>query len=183
MFGFAVAGLLLGHSLSYLVAFRDPHHRELILQRTGHGYLPAAADVALILMVAAVVALVARVWSGPGGGEPGSVGSLVGLLALVQVGAFAGQEVLERLVAGAPLDDLVRDHLLAIGIVVQVAVAFVGAALLRWTARTVARLAGVVGVLRSRPRPVPAWGLPEPADLPRERVVATRRAVRAPPLS
>jgi hypothetical protein len=181
VFGFAVAGLLLGHSFSYLVAYRDPHHRDLILERTGHGYLPAATDVALMIAIAGVVALVVRAWSARGRRDTSAFASVAIALAVVQVGAFAGQEVLERLVAGAPLGDLVHDHLLAIGIVVQVAVAVAGAAVLRWTSRTVTRLADALPLPVTAPRPVLVATIPSVAQAPRERVVALARNVRAPP--
>ena len=60
VFGFAVAGLVLGHALSYAIAIPDPNHRDLILERTGHGYLPLFAEAALILLLAGVAAVVAR---------------------------------------------------------------------------------------------------------------------------
>ena len=47
-FGLAMAGLVLGHVLAYLIAVPDPHHRAFVLQRTGHEYLPAMAEAALV---------------------------------------------------------------------------------------------------------------------------------------
>ena len=46
VFGFALAGLLVGHTLSYALALPDPLHRDLALEQTGHGYLPLAGQVA-----------------------------------------------------------------------------------------------------------------------------------------
>jgi len=48
-FGLAMAGLVLGHVLAYLIAVPDPHHRAFVLQQTGHEYLPAMAEAALVL--------------------------------------------------------------------------------------------------------------------------------------
>ena len=144
VFGFAVAGLVLGHALSYAIAIPDPNHRDLILDRTGHGYLPLFAEAALILLLAGGAAVVAR---GLGGGRPERAdrfAGLAGLLMCIQVSAFVGQEVLERVVAGAPLGDLAHGHLLSIGLVVQIAVALCAAGLLRLLARASSRIADVV---------------------------------------
>ena len=125
-FGAAAAGLVLGHALAYLIAVPDPHQRAFVLQRAGHDYLPALRS---------------------GGADAGDRRGRRGRRSCVRsqagwgdralrpagrpcsrrpASAFAGQEVLERLVSGAPLGDLSHDHILVIGMVVQVVVAFVG---------------------------------------------------------
>ncbi|MGH2636951.1 MAG: hypothetical protein ACRDHU_12510, partial [Actinomycetota bacterium] len=136
---------------------------------------------ALMIAFAGVVALVVRAWSARGRRDTSAFASVAVALAVVQVGAFAGQETLERLVAGAPLGDLVHDHLLAIGIVVQVAVAIAGAAVLRWTSRAVARLADALPFRVTAPGPVVVAAIQSVAQAPRGRVVALARNVRAPP--
>lgn len=181
VFGFAVAGLLIGHALSYLLAVPDPYHRDLVLNRTGHGYLPAAGDAALILALAGMAAIVLRAWSARGPRETRTFASLASLLAVVQVAAFAGQEVLERLVAGARLGDLVHGHLLLIGVVVQIAVALVGATVLRWIARTAGRIADFVTVRAALPRPALTTVVPSTPDPSPGRVAASAPNVRAPP--
>jgi hypothetical protein len=182
VFGSAAVGLLLGHSLSYALAVPDPHHRDLILSRTGHGYLPAAGQVAVMLVLAAVAAILARAWSNHDRGQPERFSWIVGTLAALQIGAFAVQEVLERVAAGAPLGDLVRDHLLVTGIAAQVAVALVGAALLAWFARASARIVRTAVAQRiALPRPILVEALPTTPDRPRGRLVASARNVRAPP--
>jgi hypothetical protein len=182
VFGSAAVGLLLGHTLSYALAVPDPHHRDLILSRTGHGYLPAAGQVAVMLVLAAVAAIIARAWSTRDRGQPERFCWIAGTLAALQIGAFAVQEVLERVVAGAPLGDLVRDHLLVTGIVAQVAVALVGAALLTWFARASARIVRTAVTQRiALPRPILAQALPARLDRPRGRLVVSARNVRAPP--
>ncbi len=135
-----MAGLVLGHVLAYLIAVPDPHHRAFVLQQTGHEYLPAMAEAALVLALAGMAAVVIRAFA-PGtrrGSERFS--RLAGRLGLVQVLAFGGLEVVERIVAGAPLRHLASDHILVIGMAVQVAVALAGAAFLRWLARTSSKL-------------------------------------------
>ena len=138
-FGLAMAGLVLGHVLAYLIAVPDPQHRAFVLQRTGHEYLPAMAEA--VLALAGMAAVVIRAFApGPRGGSE-SFSRLAGRLGLVQVLAFGGLEVVERIVAGAPLRHLASDHILVIGMAVQVVVALAGAAFLRWLVRTSSRLA------------------------------------------
>jgi hypothetical protein len=79
----------------------------------------------------------------------------IGPLVAIQVAAFLGQELLERVLAGAPLSSLVAGHVLAIGVVVQVLIATGGALLLRWLVRA------AVGVSSLRP----AAGLRRPGAL------------------
>lgn len=181
VFGFAAAGLLLGHALSYVFVFADTHHRDLVLHRTGHDYLPVLGQVALILALAAVAVVVhggvAR--RGSGGIEP--FGSLASRLALVQIGAFGAQEVLERVAVGAPLADLARWDLPLAGLTAQVVVAFAGAALLRWLARTSAALIGAATRPVPIPRPVPAFAIPWSPDVPPGRIDAVSYGERAPP--
>jgi hypothetical protein len=182
VFAFAVAGLLLGHTVSYALAVPDPHHRDVILSGTGHDYLPAAGEAALILALAGIAALLVRACSASGRGVPEGFAPLARLLAAVQVGAFAGQEVLERLVTGSPLGDLVHHHVLVVGVVVQVAVAIGGAAALRWLARLTSRIVQAASAPRAPlPRPAASAPLVTTPDRPRGRVVAHPRTERAPP--
>jgi len=181
LFGFAVAGLVLGHALSYLIAIPDPHHRDLVLHRTGHGYLPALAQVAVILAIAAVATVVGRAFGSRPAGTAGSYAALARRLAIVQLAAFSGQELLERLLVGAPLGDLVHGHLLLAGVTAQVVVALAGAALLRWLARASERLADVATRAFAPARPIPAFAPPATPAVPRGRVGARSRGERAPP--
>lgn len=183
VFGFAVAGLLLGHAVSYLLAVPDPYHRSLVLQRTGHDYLPVAGEIGLILLLAGVAAVVARAFTSRTR-DTERFASLAGLLAVIQVAAFAGQEVLERLASGSPLGELVHDHVLATGVVVQVAVALIGATGLRLLARASARIATSAGSGRVPPPRVAVAAVPpSPVDSPRGRITASAPNVRAPPTS
>ncbi|HEX6330769.1 MAG TPA: hypothetical protein VF129_05705 [Actinomycetota bacterium] len=78
-FGFAAAGLLIGYGVSYLVAVPDPHHRDLLIDRTGHAYLPAAGQAAIVLALAAVAVVVARAWTGRRVGSAGLITLVVGV--------------------------------------------------------------------------------------------------------
>jgi drug/metabolite transporter (DMT)-like permease len=182
VFAFAVAGLVLGHALAYVLAMPDPHHRDLVLARTGHDYLPTAAQLGLILAFAAAAAAAA-------GGilSRREVASdrwltLAMRLAVVQASAFAGQEVVERIATGAPLADLVHQHLLVAGLAAQVVVAFAGSAVLRWIARSAARLADARWTPLPIPRLAPAFAFPAANDVHRHRDAHRSSAQRAPPL-
>lgn len=183
VFGAAAAGLVLGHALAYLIAIPDPHQRAFALQRAGHAYLPALDQAALMLALAAVVTIVVRAFAPARKEGTERFGPVATLLVVAQSFAFAGQEVLERLVPGAPLGELARDHVLVIGVIVQVAVAMVAAGILRVLARTSARLAATVAVRPSLPRHRSVIALPLTARRPHVALFATAGTVRAPPFS
>jgi hypothetical protein len=181
VFGFAVAGLLIGHAFSYAIAIPDPYHRDLVLERTGHGYLPLFAEAALILLLAGVAAVFARALGVAAAERTDRFGSIAGLLTCIQVSAFAGQEVLERVLAGVPVGDLAHDHLLSIGLLMQVGVAVCAAALLRLLARTSSRIAAFVRPRADPPRhergTVEPNGVAQPARL----LLVSAANVRGPP--
>jgi hypothetical protein len=182
-FGLAMAGLVLGHVLAYLIAVPDPHHRAFVLQRTGHEYLPAAAEAALVLALAGMAAVVIRAF-GPGPlGGPDRFSRLACRLGLVQVLAFGGLEVAERIVAGAPLRHLTSDHILVIGMAMQVVVALAGAAFLRWLARTSSKLAETVLPRVPLPRAGAVQALASASWIPGTGAFGSIGNVRAPPVS
>jgi hypothetical protein len=178
--GFAVAGLVLAHVLSYVIALPDPYHRDLLLQRTGHDYLPAFGQAALMLFLAAVAAVMFRT-SRRGAGRAESFTPLATRLALVQVGAFVAQELLERTLSGSGFADLRHGHVLIVGVMAQIAVALLGAALLRWLARASHLLGEVLGSAFPLPRPVPAFALSVSADPASGRDEVASPGQRAPP--
>lgn len=182
VFAFAIAGLVLGHALAYVLAMPDPHHRDLVLARTGHDYLPTAAQLALILAFAGAAATAAGGILSRRDGESDGWLTLAVRLAIVQASAFAGQEILERIVTGTPLADLVHQHLLVAGLVAQVAVAFASSAVLQWIARSSARLANARWTSLPTPRLVPAFALPAANDVLRHSDAHRSSAQRAPPL-
>lgn len=183
MFGAAAAGLVLGHALAYLIAIPDPHQRSFALQRAGHAYLPALDQAALMFAIAAVAAIVVRAFAPTSKGGSERFGRVAALLAVVQTFAFAGQEVLERLVSGAPLGGLAHDHILLIGLIVQVVVAIVTAGILWLLARTSAQIAATVAVRATLPRDRSVLALPVTARRPHALLFATAGSIRAPPSS
>jgi hypothetical protein len=182
IFGTAAAGLVLGHALAYLIAIPDPHQRVFALQRTGHAYLPALDQAVLMLVVAGMAAVVVRAFSRTEE-RTERFGRLARVLVVAQTCAFAGQEVLERLVSGAPLGGLAHDHILVTGIAVQIVVAIVAAGILWLFARTATRLAAVVAARTRLPRVRVVFALPVTARRPHAPLFATVGNVRAPPSS
>ena len=182
IFGTAAAGLVLGHTLAYLIAIPDPHQRVFALQRTGHAYLPALDQAVLMLVVAGMAAVVVRAFAHTGD-RPERFGRLARVLVVAQTCAFAAQEVLERLVSGAPLGGLAHDHILVTGIAVQIVVAIVAAGILWLFARTAMSLAAVVAARTRLPRVRVVFALPVTARRPHAPLFATAGSVRAPPSS
>lgn len=178
--GFAFAGLVLGHALSYVIAVPDPHHRDLLLQHTGHHYLPAFGQGALMLFLAAIAAVVFRT-SQRSAGRAERFAPLAAQLALAQIGAFTAQELLERTVSGSGFADLRDGRILLVGVIAQVPVALIGAALLRWIARASERLGEVLHSGFPLPRPLPAFPIPLFADRASGRIEVVSHGQRAPP--
>ena len=151
----AVAGVVAAHGLEYTAAHLDPTSRSHHLHVTGPGYWPGAVRLAI---AAAVLALGVAAGAGlrrgldrsgaqggrgvAGGGASGSPVLRMAPLALVQVALFGGMEVLERVVAGADLGELVRTPWFAAGLALQVLVAAVAVAVLRLIGAGAERLVG-----------------------------------------
>ena len=183
MFGAAAAGLVLGHALAYLIAIPDPHQRAFALQRAGHAYLPALDQAAMMLAIAGAVTVVVRAFARRRDGATERFGRVAPLLVVVQTCAFAGQEVLERLVSGAPLGELAHNQILVTGMIVQVLVAFVAAGVLWLLARTSSRLAATSVSHLRLPRERTVLALPVTERRPHALLFATAGSIRAPPPS
>lgn len=181
VFPFALAGLVLGHALTYRLALPDPEQRDAVVRAIGHAYLPLLHRAALILTIAGVATLVARVlWRRAV--VPRSVARLAMPLAATQTVAFVAQEIAERAVVGAPLNDLAR--ILAVGVPAQISLAVLAAYLFRWLARTAAGVAeSAARAARGLPLAPPALAIAlGPSALPRPTGnVVLPLNVRAPP--
>ena len=182
--GAAVAGAAVGHSIAYLIVAPQGRSRAVLLAGTGHGYRSTFA-AEIILGLLAVATFVARRFDRglhrrrrPGGDEPWARVAL--RLCLLQVAIFVLQELLERVVAGSPLGELIGDRLLFVGILAQVAVA-IGAAtllvLLGRAAEAVGRALGHGGERRAFRVPVER---PRAARPPSSRPRGSR-GIRGPP--
>jgi hypothetical protein len=100
----------------------------------------------------------------------------------LQVLGFAGMEVTERLIAGAPVASLLQHDAFLIGVLVQILVAGIGALLLLRFAREADRVAlAWVAARSSLPRPPVGAALPADQNAFRRLVLATTIGVRGPP--
>jgi hypothetical protein len=163
-------GVLLSHALAYALTVRDPHERLQLLHATGHDYWSYFL----------IVAVVASAWGlcsfalgltreREGWSSLGFFRHAATRLTLLQEGIFLCLEASERAVASGSVTALLSEPALPAGLLIQVLVAVLGAALLLGLVGAVRR------VLRDRD------GEPTPAALPSLR--ATSVAVRArPPL-
>jgi hypothetical protein len=176
-----VAGLWLGHTLSYLLAIPDADRRARVLQETGHSYLHLLGDLALIVAVAAVLTVAFRALRDGPDARGSSTSWLVWRVGVVQVAAFVAVEIGERIASHATFAELLGDHLLGIGIALQLLIAAAGVVVLRWIATVTARLGEALA--RS---PQPRAGLRRlemPAFAPTARSLLLGTASpRAPPL-
>jgi hypothetical protein len=181
-----MAGVLIGHWLAYLLVIPEGHAREQYLAQTGHGYWLVAVRLCLALGLAGLGAFGARFLRPALRQREASTGVvrwLAGQLIAIQVLAFAGMEVSERLLSHVPLSDLFSHHVVLLtGLAVQVLVACLGAWLLALLGRALERVLGIV--------PGQDWLSPEPLIL--DRAVDSLRAipvalgsasVRGPPAS
>lgn len=185
VFAAAAAGVLVGHRLTYALLLADPARREAVLSSTGHGYLRVASVTVLVLILlalgsAVMCALDARS-DAAGASRTARIRRLFPRLWLLQGATFAGMEVAERLVAGAPL--VLLGRVLLVGLLVQALAAVVGAVLLHVLHRAAASLARLVGSpgTASPPRTIPSLapclnGLRSP-------LLAGAAGLRGPPLA
>lgn len=136
----AAGGVLAGHLLTYVVVRPEHHERATLLAATGHGYLGAALEVAMLAAaVAAATVFLGRLLRP---GEPRSLPWLAPRLAATQIVAFGALEVAERAVAGTA-DGL--PAVLLVGGAVQGVLALLASWLVRRLERGAAATADLLG--------------------------------------
>jgi hypothetical protein len=165
--GAAFAGAIVGHVLTYLVAFVTPHSRQAALDEAGHSYWNLAMATAIAVGVWAAIILVIRRFRS-GGRSQQQNGGLIRTalrLAVLQVSLFACLEVGERLASGAPLEGLLGHDLIPLGVVFQVLVAL-GLALIIRALATAAEIVARAVREPPRARPRASWPLPSPTLRP-----------------
>ena len=175
--GLGAAGLVGGHAAGYAVSVPDPYHRNALLEATGHGYLPSASRLAVMLGIAAVVAGVASGYlHRPRSAHP-SFARASTRLAVLQCSGFIVLEVVERILAGAPLGTL-SVPLVVVGLLTQavvgIALALIVVGLRRLGAwlRTSAEPADAAPIVRT-----PVFSLHAPSSR-----TCVRDRVRGPPV-
>jgi hypothetical protein len=186
--GVAVAGVVLGHWLGYLLAVPDASIRAQVLSQSGHGYWLFAVKLAVIFGVTGLVTVFVRalgrlIHPHPDvEGEGDRFSTIAARLVGLQVLGFASMEVTERVAAGAPVASLLQHDAFLIGVLVQLLVAGIGALLLLRFARQADRMAlAWFGARQSLPRPPAGPSLPAEPNAFRRLVVAGSVGVRGPP--
>jgi hypothetical protein len=176
----AVTGVVIGHTITYAVAFPDDHHRAALLRDTGHAYWQAAVAVALL---AGAVAACSHMAHAVRHAEPLSLPRAGLRLAGLQMVVFTMMETSERVAVDQPLTSLFDHRVLLLGLVVQVAVAAVLVQVLRLLGRAAVAVAGAVATRWSPAAPPVvslSWTAPQPV---RDAVVGRPCGSRAPPLA
>jgi hypothetical protein len=185
VFSAVVAGVLGGHWAAYALSF-DQGRRHEALASSGHAYLPLAAKFSVVLVLAAAGAVLLRHLDSARTGGPTRDADPFGLaarLCTLQLALFAAMEVTERLAASAPLEGLLHDHLLLLGVVTQLVCAAIGALALLLLHRAAARLVAEMRFRFRAPRPdrlhgmLPARSQAIPAPL----LLAGAGGLRGPP--
>src|SRR5437764_404154 len=119
-------GMVLGHWIAYSLAAPRARVRTRLLASTGHAYWFLAVRIALVCALASVAAVLIRATverlrgrpTAPSGPGPAALA-----LAVIQVGGYGAMEVVERLVAKAPLSTLLVHDVLVLGVLIQVGLA------------------------------------------------------------
>src|SRR5919108_3494138 len=88
--GTAGAGLILAHTLAYVIAVPSSTARQQVLAHTGHSYWFLVPKAAIVLALASVVAVAARSMRGayPANGGAGPLAALAGGKGPPQRGGF-----------------------------------------------------------------------------------------------
>jgi hypothetical protein len=171
----AWAGIVLGHLLSYWLAYPHAENRAAHLAATGHQAFPIALVSAVAVVPALLVLLTVRTLRGP---ALPPMRRFAGSLAAIQVPGFLLMELVER---GMSLERLGHEPALLLGILVQVLVAAAAALLCRAFVRVVA--ARFRRVRRHRRIEVPVRKPVPRLDQPDLLVFLIHTRRRAPPAS
>jgi hypothetical protein len=144
----ASAGVLLAHWLSYAIVAPQSHHRERLLEATGHVTPPflVALCLGIVVGVGAFLAIARGADRKIPSARDGYFAHLI-RLSLLQVSAFVALELVERALVHSD-SMLVTEPAVILGIALQVVSAFVGS----WVVVALRRaLSALVRVLRPRP--------------------------------
>ncbi|MDP8956523.1 MAG: hypothetical protein M3N24_06160 [Actinomycetota bacterium] len=149
--GTAALGVILAHCAAFVIVQPDRHLRHELLTETGHTY---GTGLALALFVAGLASLV---WNSIHASRMRSMGEVFRAaapkLTLLQVIGFVLLEAAERMFRHGSLllGELLTEPVLAIGVMAQVVVAILGAALVALLSRAVAAIAAAIRSSATRP--------------------------------
>jgi hypothetical protein len=172
----AVAGVVVGHLITYALLVPRPSDRAEVLRDTGHVYFPVALQAALLVGAVSLGWWFLRALTGRDRSQV-RPSTLFGRLARLQLAGFAAMEVVERVASGTPLIELVRDHVV-VGLAVQLLLAWLAARLLAALTKTADRIGRAETAWRPPGAFVPLPPLRRPV---RGRLVCGAAAARAPP--
>ena len=146
IFGWAVVGLLIGHVAAYDLVYPDGHVHAAVLAASGHEWLWLLEPSVVVGLLVAIVA--------------GFLGSRRShhhrearfrVLAAIQVGAFLGIELLERLGHGLTVSDILHE-LTAHGLWLVIVVGIGAQLLTAWLASAASRTIAEAAQAPQRPR-------------------------------
>jgi hypothetical protein len=171
----AGGAMVLAHWIAYLIAVPDSHSRAHVLASSGHEYWLYAAALGLAAGVFGVGAFLRSRLAG--GDDVRGVGAR---LMVIQVLGFLVLETTERIASGHAWSEALTEPVVAIGVIAQIAVALIGAALLRGVARVVARIRAARTVLVDATPTIPFF--PSLSDcVPAVALAAGGLGLRGPP--
>jgi len=123
----SVAGTSAAHFLSYFIAAPDSHHRNELLESTGH----AGESPFLTVAIAAVMATCIAVLAGRSRERSPRFLPAFATLVVLQTLGFVGLEVTERVLVDASLIEAAHEPIFVLGLGAQLVVAALGALILR----------------------------------------------------
>jgi hypothetical protein len=181
--GIALGLVWVTHLIAYILASPNPHSRLALLASTGHDYLsyvgPVVVGGAIVSMTTFVLDRI-RVARRPHPGRTATYGVLFRRLAVLQVLAFAGMEVSERLIHGEGMGTLVHPAVV-IGVLLQPIAAFLAGRVLARADRIIELL--VERLRRRRPTSSAPHGPTRPVRTRRLVPALDGWALRGPPLA
>lgn len=172
----SAAGMLLAHEFAWEFV---PHEHEA---QAGHGYLQYGAVFLALAAATVVVAATAQLLRGVAGRDVAGAPPAV-VFAIVPIVGFLLQEHLEHLVVARELElSFFLSTPFVLGLALQLPFAFAALLVARLILGLVESVARAVNALERYPELTSLLiPLPLVVEAPRRRVLATRRAGRAPP--
>jgi hypothetical protein len=150
--GAAAAALVLGHWAAYVLAYRQIRLRDAVLAQSGHSYLAPLGKLVFVLvfLCLANVLVEAVCERDASRNPPASLGSMVIRMTAIQVVGFSALEVVERLVARAPVIEMFGHYTYVLGVAMQAVTALVAALVIWLLARTAQGIRRLLSVNGSR---------------------------------
>jgi hypothetical protein len=181
--GLACGGVVLTHTLAYLLAAPDPQSRRQLLLATGHRYWPYFSALALGAVVAGLAQFTLRRFrhARPADNTVRQLfGPTAGRLIALQAIGFLGVEAFEGVFVHGDLTEVLAEPVIPLGLLVQTLVAALAALLLILVARAVDLVARLIRPKLRRIR-VPVLPAPRPMYWPRLAPATGGPTLRGPP--